>query len=88
MKKEDKNALIKWAETLSDEELEKKYYDSVYDSLGSQVDEMYERGYDMRDIEERRKYEKYLAEISSLLGQLCEERGIELWKEKEDSENE
>ena len=84
MKKADKNALIKWANTLTDEELEGEYYDSVYDSLGSLCEDMYELGYDMRDIEERRQYEKYLGERSALLGRLCEERGIELWKDKED----
>lgn len=86
MKKADKNALIKWANMLTDEELEKAYYDSVYDSLGSQCEDMYELGYDMRDIEERKKHEKYLAERSSLLERLCEERGIKLWEEKEDPE--
>ena len=84
MKKAERDALLKWAETLTDEELEKKYYDSVFDSLGSQTEEMYERGYDMRDIEERRKHEKYLSEKSSLLELLCRDRGIKLWDEKED----
>ena len=84
MKKADKNALIKWANTLTDEELEGEYYDSVFDSLGSLCEDMYELGYDMRDIEERRKHEKYLGERSDLLGRLCEERGIKLWEDKED----
>lgn len=84
MKKADRDALIKWANTLTDEELEGVYYDSVFDSLGSQCEDMYELGYDMRDIEERRKYEKYLAEKSSLLGRLCEERGIKLWEDPEE----
>ena len=80
MKKKDKEELIKWANSLSDEELEKKYYESVYDSLGSQTEEMYERGYDLRDIEEREKYEKYLDEKSSILENLCDKRGIRLWE--------
>lgn len=79
MKKADKDALLKWAATLNDEQLEKEYYDSVFDACGSQTEEMYEYGYDMRDIEERRKYEKYLAEKCSLLERICEERGIKLW---------
>ena len=83
MTKADKNAVLKLASSLTDDELEKAYYDSVFDSLGSQCEDMYELGYDMRDIEERRKYEKYIAEKASLLGQLCEERGIELWKDSE-----
>lgn len=51
MKKSEENAIVKWAESLTDEELEKAYYDAIYDSLGSQTEEMYERGYDIRDIE-------------------------------------
>lgn len=79
MKQADRNALMQWAENLTNEELEKEYYDSVFDACGSQTEEMYELGYDMQDIEERRKYEKYLAEKASLLECICEERGIKLW---------
>ena len=82
MTKSKKNALVKWAETLSDEELEKEYYKAVLDSLGSETEEMYERGYDLRDIEERDKFEDYLGEKSDILGSLCEARGIELWKDE------
>lgn len=82
MRKSERNAIIKWAESLTNEELEKKYYDSVYDSLESQTERMYELGYDIVDIEEREKHEKYLCQKSDLLGFLCEERGIKLWKNK------
>ena len=85
MKKADKNALIKWAETLTDEELEKAYYDSVFDSLGTQTELMYELGYDIADIKEREKHEKYLAEKSGLLEGLCLERGIKLWEDPEEN---
>ena len=81
MKKSERNAIINRAKSMSDEELEKEYYDSVFDSLGSQTEEMYELGYDIVDIEEREQYEKYLRQRSVLLGQLCEERGIRLWEE-------
>ena len=80
MRKTEKNAIIKRAKSLTDEELEKEYYDAVYDSLGSQTDKMYELGYDVVDIEERERHEKYLCERSSLLGDLCEQRGIKLWE--------
>ena len=79
MKKADKNALIKWAETLTNEELEKEYYNSVFESWGSQAEIMYELGYDIVDIKEREKHEKYLCEKSDLLERLCEKRGIKLW---------
>ncbi|MDE6054417.1 MAG: hypothetical protein K2G55_11785 [Lachnospiraceae bacterium] len=80
MKKSEKNVLLEWAISLSDKELEDAYYSSVYDSLGSETDEMYELGYDIRDIKEREAYEKYLCEKSDILGSLCEKRNIMLWE--------
>ena len=71
MKRLEKNSLIKWANTLSDKELKDEYYEAVYDSLGSQTDEMYELGYDMRDIEEQEEYEKYLCEKADILENIC-----------------
>lgn len=81
MKKSEKNAIIKWAKTLSNEQLEKEYYDSAFDSLGSQVEIMYERGYDMVDIIEREKHERFICERNDILRCLCEERGIKLWEQ-------
>lgn len=80
MKASEKNALLEWVNALTDEELEKEYYKSVYDSLGSEAEEMYELGYDMIDIKERQEYEKYLGEKSRVLEELCEKRGIKLWE--------
>lgn len=84
MKLKEKNNLVKWANTLSDKELKDEYYDAVYDSLGSQTDKMYELGYDMRDIEEREEYEKYLCEKADILENICVERGIGIWDEDEE----
>lgn len=81
MTKSERSKIIKWANNLTDEELEKEYYDSVMDCLGSQTEDMYELGYDMVDILEREKYEKWLCQKSYLLGALCEGRGIKLWGE-------
>lgn len=80
MTKKQRNEIIKWASTLTSEQLENEYYDAVFDSLGSQTEEMYERGYDIQDIIEREEYEDYLDKRSDLLGRLCEERGIRLWE--------
>lgn len=82
MKKSEKNALLKWAENLTDEELKDEYYDAVYNSLGSLTEDMYELGYDIRDIEEREKHEKFLSEKADILGSLCEKRGIKLWEKQ------
>lgn len=80
MTRSERNYIIKWASTLTDEELEYEYYNAVYDSLGSQTEEMYELGYDIQDIIEREEYEEYLDQKSDLIGMLCQERGIKLWE--------
>ena len=85
MTKKERNEIIKFAEKLTDEELKKEYYNAVYDSLGSLCEDMYERGYDIVDIIERKKYEKYLGQKADLLEYLCEQRGIKLW-ERSDGE--
>ena len=88
MTKSEKDQIIKWANTLSDEELKGEYYDSVFDCLGSQAEEMYERGYDMVDVLEREKFEKWFGEKSDLIEKCCEERGIKLWEEYYERQNE
>ena len=54
MKKSERDNIIAWANGLSDEELEKEYYDLSFDSLGTQTEKMDELGYDMSDILERK----------------------------------
>jgi len=82
MTKKERSQIIKWANTLTNKELEKEYYDSVFDCLGSEAEEMYERGWDIQDVLEREKFEKWLGQKSDLLGRLCEERGIKLWEDE------
>lgn len=79
MTKSERNRIIKWASTLTDDELEKEYYDATFDTLGSQAEEMYERGWDTQDIIEREKYENWLCQKADLLEDLCYKRGIKLW---------
>ena len=81
MTKSEKNEIIKWANTLTDEELEEEYYDAVFETLVSQAEEMYEQGWDMQDIIEREEYEKHLGQIADRLESLCDGRGIKLWDE-------
>lgn len=81
MTKSEKNKIIKWANTLTDDELEKEYYRAVQDTLGSEAEEMYERGYDMQDVIDREKYEDWLDQKCDLLERLCYDRSIELWGE-------
>lgn len=81
MTKSENNRIIKWANALTDKELEKEYYNAAFDTLGSQAEEMYERGWDSQDIIEREKYEKWLCQKADLLEHLCYERGIKLWED-------
>lgn len=83
MKKSERNAIVRWAESATDEELEKEYYDCVFSSLGSQTENMHELGYDLVDIKEREQYEMFLCQKSSLLEELCQKRSIELWKKQQ-----
>lgn len=77
----EKNAVTKWAANLSDEELEQEYYNAVSDSLGSVTENMYDLGYDMQDIMEQEKFEKYLCSKADILEKECCKRGIKLWGE-------
>lgn len=86
MNKGEYAKLKKWADTLTDEQLKKEYYDSVFDSLGSQAEEMYERGYDITDIRKREKHERWLSRRSDMLEGICQERGIKLWEESSQNE--
>ena len=87
MTKSERNQIIKWASNLTDEELEKEYYDAAFDCLGSQAEEMFERGYDMQDIRDRAKHEKWLCQKSDLLEALCYGRGIKLWDNTSEGNN-
>lgn len=81
MTKTERNYIIQWANHLTNEELEEEYYHAAFDTLGSEAEEMYEHGYEMSDILEREKFEKWLGEKSDLLEKLCDERGIKLWED-------
>ena len=81
MTKSERTQIIKWVNSLTDEELEEEYYRASWDTLGSQAEEMYECGWDMQDVIEREKYEKWMCQKADLLEQLCYERGIKLWDE-------
>lgn len=70
----------KWTDTLTDEEIKKVYYDIMFQTLGSQAEIMFERGYDESDILERDKYEMWLSRQCDMLEVICLERNIALWK--------
>lgn len=78
--RKERNAIKKWTDTLSNEQLEKEYYDLVYATLGSQAEIMYDLGYDKQDIIEREKYEKFISQKCDYIGFICEQRGIKLWE--------
>lgn len=82
MTKSERKQIIKWANTLTDDELEEEYYRAVHNTLGSEAEEMYEHGWDMQDIIEREKFEKWLGQRADILEKICCERGIKLWEDK------
>ena len=61
MKRRERIQLIKWADELSDKDLEDAYYDAVYDCLGSETEKMYELGYDPIDIQNKKNVKSILA---------------------------
>ena len=81
MTRSERRSIIAYAAKLTDEELEKEYYEAVMDSLGSDAERMYEMGYDLQDVlaqeelerlETRRKvnamqHEDNLAELKKVL---------------------
>ena len=87
MKKRELEKQKKWTDTLTDEQLKKEYYDAVFDTLGSQAEEMYERGYDIADIRERERNKRSLTKRSDMLEMICSERGNKLWEEYSQEEN-
>ena len=76
----ERNELIKYCKSVSDEILENEYYSYVFESLGSQAEIMEDMCYDERDIEERRAYEKYCIEAAHIYEKECLNRNITLWK--------
>lgn len=82
MNKREFAKLKKWTDTLTDEELEKEYYDAFFRTIGSQADEMYERGYDPADIRDIEKYERWLSRRIDMLEVICCERGITFWEDE------
>ena len=79
MTKKEKAAIIAWAATLTDTELKQEAINSVLDTLGSEAELMYDRGWDMRDVIEREMFECWLLEKADILVFLCDGRGIDLW---------
>ena len=49
MRLAERNEIIRLSHGLSNEELEKEYYDTVYDSLNNQSEKMYEMCYDIKE---------------------------------------
>lgn len=82
MNKQVRNSIIKWANKLTDEKLEKLYYDTVYLSVSSIAELIIVHGYSFIDAKEQEKFERFQEEKIDLLEELCKERGIALWQNK------
>lgn len=75
MTRAEKTKLRKWARSLSNEELERETWEAIYQCLGSETEEMYERGYDLADIKAQEQLERDLCETADILEAICMERG-------------
>ena len=82
MTKIERKQIQDYACTLTDEQLKNEYYDSVYGSLGSNAERMYELGYDIRDIMEEEKRKEYASQRADILENECCKRNIKLWGEE------
>lgn len=83
MKKSECNKLIKEYSAWTDEQLENKYWDLLYnDVLGSQAEAMEEAGWEDVDVRERREYEDWADEATEIISAILLERGIDVWEER------
>jgi hypothetical protein len=82
MTRSEKSKLRAWAASLTNEKLEQEYYNASFACLGSEAEEMYERGWDIADCIEQERYERDLIIKADILEELCLERGIELYPER------
>lgn len=83
MTKKERLAILEKIAYMNDEELEKEASEKIDACLGSIVDDMYELGYDIVDIREQERWERYKSEVAAIYGQVAEKRGINLWEENE-----
>lgn len=76
----ERNKLKKYFAEMSSEQLENKFWDTLYhDVLGSQAELMEEAGYEPIDVQERRKIEKDADESTDLMQAELAKRGIDVW---------
>lgn len=80
MTNREKISIISKCTIMTDEELVNYYHSALLLSLGSQVEDMYDLGYDMADIKERENYEKYLVEKCDIIENMICARGINPWE--------
>lgn len=82
MTNREKISIISKCAMMTDEQLVNYYHRALLVSLGSQVEDMYDLGYDMADIKEREDYEKYLVEKCDIIENMLQARGINPWEEE------
>lgn len=80
MRLDQKKLIIKECNSMNDDQLIDYYHEILLRTLGSQVEDMYNLGYDMVDVEERISYEKYLIEELDIIEGLLKQRNLDPWK--------
>lgn len=88
MKKSERNKWIKEYSAWTDEQLENKYWDLLYnDVLGSQSEAMEEAGWEDIDVRERREYEDWADEVTNIIQSILLSRGIDVWRDYQKEAN-
>lgn len=80
MRLNQKKLIIKECVSMTDEKLIDYYHDILFLTLGTQVEDMQDMGYDMADIKERIRFEKYLIEKCDVIADILKERNLDPWK--------
>lgn len=80
MRLDQKKSTIKECNSMNDDQLIDYYHETLFRTLGSQVEEMYDRGYEMADIKERISFEKYLREKCDVIMDVLRKRNLDPWE--------
>lgn len=80
MRLDQKKLIIKECNSMNDDQLIDYYHEILLRTLGSEVEDMIDHGYEMADINERLRFEEYLCEKWDVIRDILKERNLDPWK--------
>lgn len=80
MRLDQKKLIIKECNSMNDDQLIDYYHEILLRTLGSEVEDMIDHGYEMADINERLRFEEYLCEKRDVIRDILKERNLDPWK--------